>query len=58
MTDKEFIKLLKDEIQFCKEQLDDCDDYDREFYEGAKQTLQYLLRKVQSQMEETENDRR
>lgn len=52
MTDKEFIKLLKEEIQFCNEQLQDCDDYDSDFYEGAKQVLQYVLRKVKRQMEE------
>lgn len=51
MTDKEFIKILKEEIKLCYEQLQDCDDYDSEFYEGALQALQYVLRKVKKQME-------
>ena len=26
-----FIKILKEEINFCHSQLEDCDDYDREY---------------------------
>lgn len=50
MTDKEFIKILKEEIDFCRSQLEDCDEYDREYYIGGIQMLLDILRRIKREM--------
>lgn len=46
MTNAELKQLLLEEIDFCRNQLEDCDFYDRDYYIGAIHMLLDVIRKV------------
>lgn len=52
MTNAEFKQLLRDEIAYCANKLEDCDERDYDFYSGAQQSLMLVFNRVKVREED------